>query len=146
MPWGWELRFHLWTYVWPVVAVDVFNPSPKSKGGPGVVFPPKQICRFGPYHDWRSSTEGLRGSIDAHHPILATYHARNHVFSLFMAQLYSYHGSLQKLPIQCQNQQALQWTRSIRLATSETLLLSPHVSTNEQSNMQGSKLPSGNLT
>lgn len=34
-----RLRFHLWTYVWPVVAVDVFNPSPKSKGGPGVVFP-----------------------------------------------------------------------------------------------------------
>lgn len=82
-----RLRFHLWTYVWPVVAVDVFNPSPKSKGGPGVVFPPKQICRFGPYHDWRSSTEGLRGSIDAHHPILATYHARNHVFPLFMALL-----------------------------------------------------------
>ena len=62
------------------------------------------------------------------------------IMSSHCSWLYSYHGSLQKLQTQCQNQQVLQWTRSIRLATSETLLLSPRVSTNEQSNMQGSKL------
>ena len=95
MPWGWEAAYFGQTLdcgstygpMFGLLLQLMFSTHPQNQKVDLVSCSPKQICRFGPYHDWRSSTEGLTGSIDAHHPILATYHARNHVFPLFMALL-----------------------------------------------------------